>query len=39
MSVTGTFGDVCSLWSQTCNLWSECIAAVVEEVFGGARDP
>ena len=39
MSVTGTFGDVCTTWGTTCNLWSECISAVVEEVFGGARDP
>ena len=39
MSVTGTFGDVCTTWSTTCNKWSECIAAVVEEIYGGARDP
>ena len=39
MSTTGTFGDVCTTWGQTCNLWSQCISAVVEEVFGGARDP
>lgn len=34
-----SFGAVCTTWGQTCNLWSKCIAAVVEEVFGGARDP
>lgn len=39
MSTTGTFGDVCTTWGQTCNLWSQCIAEVVEEVFGGARNP
>ena len=39
MSVTGTFGDVCETWANTCNKWSECIGAVIEEVFGGARDP
>ncbi len=39
MSTTGTFGDVCTTWSTTCNKWSECIGAVIEEVFGGARDP
>lgn len=39
MSVTGTFGDVCSMWSTTCNLWSDCLYQVVEEVLGGARDP
>lgn len=39
MSVTGTFGDVCSTWSTTCNLWSDCLYQVVEEVLGGARDP
>lgn len=39
MSVTGTFGDVCTTWGTTCNLWSDCIYQVVEEVFGGARDP
>lgn len=39
MSVTGTFGDVCSTWSTTCNLWSDCLYQVVEEVYGGARDP
>jgi len=39
MSVTGTFGDVCTTWGTTCNKWSECIGAVIEEVFGGARNP
>lgn len=39
MSITGSFGGVCTTWGQTCNLWSQCIAEVVEEVFGGARDP
>ena len=39
MSVTGTFGDVCETWANTCNKWSECIGAVIEEVFGGARNP
>ena len=39
MSVTGTFGDVCETWSSNCRLWSDCLYQVVEEVFGGARDP
>lgn len=39
MSVTGTFGDVCTTWGTTCNKWSECISAVVEEIYGGARNP
>ena len=39
MSITGTFGDVCTTWGTTCNKWSECITAVIEEVFGGARNP
>ena len=39
MSVTGTFVDVCETWANTCNKWSECIGAVIEEVFGGARNP
>lgn len=39
MSVIGTFGDVCTTWGTTCNKWSECIGAVIEEVFGGARNP
>lgn len=39
MSTTGTFGDTCTKWGQTCNIWSQCIAAVVEEIYGGARNP
>lgn len=39
MSVTGTFGDVCTTWGTTCNLWSDCIYQVVEEIYGGARNP
>lgn len=39
MSGVGTFGGVCETWSSNCRLWSDCIYQVVEEVFGGARDP
>lgn len=39
MSTTGTFGGVCETWSTNCRLWSDCLYQVVEEVFGGARDP
>lgn len=37
--MTGTFGDVCETWSNNCRLWSNCIYQVVEEVYGGARNP
>lgn len=33
------WGLNCTTWSANCNLWSQCISEVVEEVFGGARDP
>jgi len=39
MSGVGTFGGVCETWSSNCRLWSDCIYQVVEEIFGGARDP
>lgn len=39
MSIIGTFGDICTTWGTTCNLWGQCIAEVVEEVYGGARNP
>lgn len=37
--MTGTFGDVCETWSANCRLWSDCVYQVVEEIFGGARNP
>lgn len=39
MSDSSSFGSVCTTWGQTCNIWSQCIVAVVEEVYGGARNP
>lgn len=39
MSDPSSFGAVCTTWGQTCNIWSQCIVAVVEEVYGGARNP
>lgn len=33
------WGLNCGTWATTCNKWSECISAVVEEVYGGARNP
>jgi hypothetical protein len=33
------WNDVCTTWGTTCNLWGQCVAEVVEEVFGGARNP
>lgn len=39
MSDPSSFGEVCTTWESTCNKWSECISQVIEEVFGGARNP